>query len=132
MTSIGSYYVIYGGELYHYGVKGMKWGVRKSPNKKHSSKKRRAKINLQLFGNKDLERQTPNQLRKTIKSLKKQIARHVAKIASPESYDVDWNTKSPAHKAGLIHHWTKEIKNMNKTIHQAEDCLKKLEDDDNG
>ena len=31
-------------ELYHFGVKGMKWGVRKSRSSSGSSKKKRAKI----------------------------------------------------------------------------------------
>lgn len=33
-------YVICGGELYHHGVKGMKWGVRKAKEKYKSEKKR--------------------------------------------------------------------------------------------
>ena len=32
-------YVIYNGQLYHHGIKGMKWGVRKDKNKKHVRRK---------------------------------------------------------------------------------------------
>ena len=39
-------YVVYNGELYHYGVKGMKWGVRKTQNqaKKDAKEFARAKM----------------------------------------------------------------------------------------
>ena len=42
---------VYTNELYHYGVKGMKWGVRKSESVSASNKSSTSpKMNLQLFG----------------------------------------------------------------------------------
>lgn len=41
-----SIYVLYHGELYHYGVKGMKWGVRKN---RYTKRPIRDKIGLQFF-----------------------------------------------------------------------------------
>lgn len=37
-------YIIYNGELYHHGVKGMKWGVRKADKKSGGSRSIRQKI----------------------------------------------------------------------------------------
>lgn len=41
-----SIYVLYHGELYHYGVKGMKWGVRKN---RYTKSRVRGKIGIQFF-----------------------------------------------------------------------------------
>ena len=67
---------------------------------------------------------TPNQLRKGIRSLKKKIVIHQYKIEHPyESYS-DWFSE-PDRQPGRIKHWQKEIENMEESIQNRVDELKK-------
>ena len=50
-----SIYILYHGELYHYGVKGMKWGVRKN---RYAKRPIRGKIGLQFFAKRASSRKT--------------------------------------------------------------------------
>ena len=44
---------------------------------------------------------------------------------NPEKYDTGWNDKTERHKAGLVKHWEKEIRNFEANIEQAKEELKK-------
>ena len=82
------------------------------------------KFDLQLFAEDAVEYQTLRQLRKGIRSLKKKIAIHQYKIEHPwESYS-DWFDE-PARQPGRIRHWQKEIENMEESIQNRVDELKK-------
>lgn len=81
-------------------------------------------FDLQLFAEDAVKYQTSNQLRKGIRSLKKKIAIHQYKIEHPyESYS-DWFSK-PERQPGRIKHWQKEIENMEESIQNRIDELKK-------
>ena len=58
---------------------------------------------------------------KSIKSYKKQIAKHQQKILTPEKFVSNWDKKSKVEKTGLIKYWEKEIKNFNNQIKKLED-----------
>ena len=81
-------------------------------------------FDLQLFAEDAVGFQTPTQLRKGIRSLKKEIAVHQYKIEHPwESYS-DWFSK-PERQPGRIKHWQKEIDNMEESIQNRLDELTK-------
>ena len=82
-------------------------------------------VNLQLFANKDLIKQTNKQLEKGIKSYKKQIQTHNDKINNPQKYVEKWNKMSKMNQDGLIKHWNKEINVFNKIISDNIEELKK-------
>ena len=83
------------------------------------------KFDLQLFTEKNLENQTPNQLRKGIRSLNKDLELHLKKIETPENYCSDWNLKDEREKNGLIKHWLHEIKNFTESIQNRVEELEK-------
>ena len=81
-------------------------------------------FDLQSFAEDAVENQTSNQLRKGIRSLKKKIEIHQYKIENPwESYS-DWFSK-PERQPGRIRHWQKEIENMEESVQNRVDELKK-------
>ena len=82
-------------------------------------------FDLQFFAEDALERQTPNQLRKGIRSLKKKIELHLAKIDNPAKYCEDWHSRDERAKLGLIRHWRKEIADTEESIQNRIDELKK-------
>ena len=80
-------------ELYHYGVKGMKWGVRRTPEqlghiKKGVAKSQKSSI---MKTENDLAKQKTSSLRKGIRNLSKQIALHEDKIKNPKKYYKNWD-----------------------------------------
>lgn len=79
-------------------------------------------IDLQLFAQKDLQKQSNKSLVKGIKSYKKQILLHRDKIKNPKKYVKDWENLSDENRNGLIKHWGKEekvfIKNMDGNIEE--------------
>ena len=81
-------------------------------------------FDLQLFAEDALERQTSNQLRKGIRSLKKKIEEHRLKIKEPWKVYADWYEK-PDKQLGRIAHWLHEIKNFNESIQSRIDELEK-------
>ena len=82
-------------------------------------------IGIQYFANKGILKQSDAHLKKSIASWSENIAEHQAKIADPRKYDSEWDSKSEAHKAGLIKHWQKEIQNFQNNINDANDELDK-------
>ena len=83
------------------------------------------KFDLQLFTEDALVNQTPNQLRKGIRSLKKNIDIHLAKIENPVAFCKDWNSRNEKAKSGLIRHWRKEIEDTEEAIQNRIDELRK-------
>lgn len=83
------------------------------------------KFDLQFFAENALENQTSAQLRKGIRSLKKDLEVHLEKIENPADYCVDWNLRDERAKAGLIRHWLHEVKNFNESIQNRVDELAK-------
>ncbi len=83
------------------------------------------KFNLQLFAEDALKHQTPNQLRKGIRSLQKKINLHLEKIKHPADHCDDWHLKDETAQAGLIRHWQKEIEDAEESIQNRIDELKK-------
>ena len=82
-------------------------------------------FDLQLFGEDAIEYQTPNQLRKGIRSLKKKIALHLAKIENPAEHCAKWASFDEGQREGLLWHWQHEIGNFEKSIQNRIDELSK-------
>lgn len=72
-----------------------------------------------------MENQTSAQLRKSIRSLNKDLELHLKKIENPEEYCSDWNLKDNRGKTGLIRHWRHEVKNFVESIQNRVDELEK-------
>ena len=117
-------------ELFHYGVKGMKWGVRRTPDQLgHSPKVAKAGKRVILKeksngGEKALKTQPSSALRKVIRSLEKRIAEHEAKLATPERFYPEWASLSEEHRQNSIIHWKKELQGFKKSIEFRNDELK--------
>ena len=67
-------------------------------------------LDLQLFSDKPLKYQTPNELRKGIRSFQKRIEEYRAKIENPLAFYPQWDSQSERKKAGDKKHWQHEIK----------------------
>ena len=83
------------------------------------------KFSLQLFAEKNLQNQTSVQLRKGIRSFQKEIELHIAKIANPKDFCLDWDSKDERGKFGLIRHWQHEIRIFERSIQNRIDELTK-------
>ena len=81
-------------------------------------------INLQLFAEQDLEKQSSASIRKGITNLKQKYELHVDKVAHPEMYDPDFATYTKEHQEGLVHHWEKEMNQFQKSIERRRNVLK--------
>ena len=84
-------YILHNGELYHYGVKGMKWGVRKTQNKSGNPiepvKKRQGKIYSDLQ-NKERGKKLYNATKKGAKTTSQVMAKlGVAYVADQVLFD---------------------------------------------
>lgn len=118
-------------ELFHYGVKGMKWGVRRTPEQLgHSPKVAKAGKRVILKekssgGEKGLKTQPSSALRKGIRSLEKKISEHKKKISSPEAVYPQWRSYSESRQRSLMDHWNKEITDFNQSILNRKNELKK-------
>ena len=82
-------------------------------------------FDLQLFTEDALKYQTPNQLRKGIRSLKKKINLHLAKIENPDKFCKEWASYDEGQREGLLWHWQHEIGNFEKSIQYRIDELAK-------
>ena len=83
------------------------------------------KFDLQYFNEDAIEHQTPNQLRKGIRSLRKKIELHLKKIENPAEYCDDWNLRDERAQKGLIRHWKKEIQDTEESIQNRIEELQK-------
>lgn len=81
----------------------------------------RTGLNLQLFAEADLKKQTVKQLRSGIDSFHEEIALHRYKISHPAEFYADWDDVSDNIKSGRLRHWQKEIRNFEKSIKSRED-----------
>ena len=70
-----------------------------------------------------MQNQTSAQLRKGIRSLKKDLDLHLKKIENLAEYCVDWNLRDDRARAELIKHWLHEIKNFQESIQNRVDEL---------
>ncbi len=82
-------------------------------------------INIQFFANRGIGKQSDRELRKSLRSWEEKLDLHRRKVQNPEKYDTGWNDKTERHKAGLVKHWEKEIRNFEANIEQAKEELKK-------
>ena len=108
----------YSFELCHYGVKGMKWGVRRTPEQLgHASKKvDKSRKSTIIKTEKDLVNQKSSSLKKGIKKLSQQIQIHEDKIRNPAKYDPEWAMLSKQKQEGRIKHWKKELQAFQDSI----------------
>lgn len=88
-------------------IKGEKKGIFKKTN---------SIINLQLFANRDTEKQTVKQLVKGIGSYNKQIDKHEWKTKNPHLVYSEWDSFSEDRKNREIRHWNDEIAAFRKNI----------------
>ena len=107
--------------LKHYGIKGQKWGVRRGPPyplDREQKSDTLSGIGLQFFTNKGLKKLTSDQLRKGIRSLRKQIKKHERFLQNPEEHDLEWKHKDKVQKDGEMQHWRDEIHGYQTNIAQ--------------
>src|SRR5690606_33127888 len=69
-------------------------------------------------------KQTPKQLRRTIKSFEKQIAKHEGWIRDPTSKVRDFHGLRAEQRQNMIHHWEQDIARHKELKSIAEDVLK--------
>lgn len=69
-----------------------------------------------MVAEKDISRQTDNQLRKGIKKYHKRIEEHERKIEHPEKVYDDWETASEEKRDGRLKHWKHELQTFRKNI----------------
>lgn len=79
---------------------------------------------------KDIANQSDNSLEKGIRKYKEQIYKHQRYIENPKIKVFEWDKYSDKHKAGLIKHWEKEIKNFKESVRRREDELNRRKNND--
>ncbi len=84
-------------------------------------------IDIQLFAP-GIDKQSPKELEKTIKSTEKKIAEHKDKIQNPRKHCSDWDEISQIKKEGRIRFWEKEIQNQTQQLEQANKLLQEKRD----
>lgn len=72
----------------------------------------------------DLQKQTIQQLNKSIKSLQRQIEHHKEKIANPEKYSSDWEDCPVRKREGRLRHWQHEIDTAEVSIARCRNEIK--------
>lgn len=93
----------------------------------NSSKSSTIKPGIQFFANKGIIKQKDKQLQKSIASWTENVERHKDMIAEPKKYYPDWDTFDERYQSGLIKHWNTEIKTFTKDIKEANEELKRRE-----
>ena len=88
-------------------------------------------FDIQKFAEEDIPKQSSKSLRKGIRSLKKVISIHQAKILDPKSFYQEWNALTKKRQLGNIRHWQKEIDTAQQSIiDRMEELQKRGEDID--
>lgn len=77
------------------------------------------KIDMQFFGNRNLQKMKSSQLIKSIKSWKHEIEEHKDKISHPDEHYPLWDTFDERQQNGYKKHWEKEIQTMQNDVEQA-------------
>lgn len=108
----------------------IRYNINKRIGKIESENRVKFGLNLQLFGNKDVPKQTNNQLKKGIKSYYKQIEKHLDKMRHPRKYYKEWNNFTKEYKRGCYEHWRTELRNFKKNINDNNNELKRRENND--
>ncbi len=80
--------------------------------------------NLQMFAEKDLQKQSIKSLETGIRSLEKRIAEHKFKIANPKQVYEDWDQVSISVQRGRLKYWEKEIYNFQKSIAERKKTIR--------
>jgi len=88
------------------------------------------KISMQFFGNKNIEKLSNRELKKSIDSWQKKAKEHKEYIQNPYPHCPDWDSYDPRRQEGLKKHWRKEIRNFENDIQAATEELKKRGDSD--
>ena len=86
-------------------------------------------IGIQYFANKGLDKQSDRELQKSIRSWNVIIEKHKDKVNNPAKYDKDWEFKDEQAKAGLVKHWEKEIRAVEKNIKEANELIAKRKEE---
>ena len=81
-------------------------------------------MNLQLFAEKNLKKQSNAALKKGIRSLSDRVKEHEEYLIHPDTHVPNWNEVSEARKNGLIKHWSKEITKFRESIEERLNELK--------
>ena len=81
-------------------------------------------MNLQLFAEKNLRKQSTAALKKGIRSLSDRIKEHEEYLVNPEIHVPDWGELSDVSKKGLIKHWNKEINVFKRSVEERLNELK--------
>lgn len=77
------------------------------------------KVGLQFFATPDFTKYHDAALRKTVRSLEAQVAKHRAKLKSPAKFYPQWDTLDPREQQGSMRHWEKEIRTFTEQIQAA-------------
>lgn len=81
-------------------------------------------VNLQLFAEKDMYRQSSSSLKRAIRNYRKRIQEHEEKISNPEKNIDGWDNLPENKKIGLKKHWEKEKRNFTQSIKDRIEELK--------
>lgn len=96
-------------------------------SEKKLAEKPKSFIGLQLFAEKDLQKQNIPQLKKGIRNLQKQLALHEDKIKNPQKYYPEWEKLDDIKKSRSIKGWKFEISQFRAGIERREKEILKRE-----
>ena len=77
-----------------------------------------------IKGEKGLDRQDSNSIRRSIRKIEKSKKEHEDKIKNPEKYIPNWNEKNDQYKRGILEYWRKEIVEKDRAIQRRKNKLK--------
>lgn len=82
-------------------------------------------MDLQLFSEKDIQKQKSSSLQKGIRSYKKVISEHEGKIKNPEAFYPRWVQMSLQEQQANIRHWKHEIEVAQQSIRDRQEELER-------